>query len=115
MRVIAISVMWYMAGLFLFYHMADFSKIEWQSAYYIWDKAKDLLFVSALLYNFKRMKLSLTVVFIFCVIRLLWEIVANITSTDINNSKVIDWIFVAFMIIWFVATIKELIEWQKVK
>ena len=115
MKWVVVAAVWYMAGLLLFYYAADYSNQHWVSGFYIWDKTKDLLFVTAIMVNLKQFRKSFKTIFYFCIIRLVWEIVADITRVDINNSNVIDWIFLVFLILWLMAAIKELKAWRSAK
>lgn len=107
---LVVAAVWYFIGMLCFYHIADFSKPDWGTAYYLWDKAKDLLFAGAIVYNIPRSKFK--IIFYFCIIRLVWEIAALTLNSDINNGRVIDWLFLLFVGIWVYQLSSE---WQKLK
>ena len=107
---VGISAAFYFLGLVCFYHIADFSKPEWVVPFYLWDKAKDLLFSAVITYKVPKSKFK--TIFYFCVIRLGWEITALTINSNINNSKAIDFLFLLFMGIWGYQLIRE---WSKSK
>lgn len=107
---IGISAAFYFLGLVCFYHIADFTKPEWGVAYYLWDKAKDVLFSAVISYKIPKSKFK--TIYYFCVIRLGWEIAALTINSNINDSKVIDFLFLLFIVIWVYQLIRE---WSKSK
>ena len=107
------SIMWYLLGLLLFYHMADFGKPFWGHLYYVWDKGKDVLLLVTLAGLAPRHRKQILPVIIFSIIRFLWEVATWIISTDINGSRVIDYLFLLCLAAYLWPFIKESKEWQK--
>lgn len=107
------SIMWYLLGLLLFYHMADFSNPVWGHLYYVWDKGKDVLLLVALAGLAPKHRKQILPVIIFSIIRLLWEVAAWLINQNINGSKVIDYLFLLCLVVYLWPFIKESKEWQK--
>lgn len=63
-------------------------------AYYLWDKGKDCLFIFCLLLFCEPLRRFLFIVFIYSLIRLLWQIFITITNEDINDIR---WINVTWL------------------
>lgn len=105
---------WYFIGMLTFYQFADFSTPAWAKWYYLWDKTKDVLLAAVIGYSINWGS-SFKIIFYFCLIRLLWEVAALIISADINDSRVIDWLFLVFLTMWFYTMLNEVRKWQKPK
>lgn len=95
-----------MLGLLVFYHIADFSQTDWKNAYYLWDKSKDLILISAIYFLTKRQR-SVLVIVMFSAIRFVWELIADISKLDINNTIAINWLFILCLVAWILVMIKE--------
>ena len=106
MKAAQIGLVVYMLGLMVFYHMADFSHPDWKAAYYMWDKAKDLILILAIYLLTKRQR-ALLVILLFSAIRFLWELIADISHTDINNIVAINWLFLVCLAAWGWLMLKE--------
>lgn len=107
----AIGGYFFMAGMLIFLTLKvvpnDFVTYK---AYYLWDKAKDCLFLFCLLLFCEPLRRFLFVVFIYSLIRLLWQIFITATSEDINDIR---WINVTWLILVTYMTylsIKEMIN-----
>lgn len=109
---IALAICVYMIGLLILYTWGQLSD-GWYEYYYLWDKCKDLLLVSALYYCAGRLRWAVLPVVLFSIIRLLWQIVSTITGLDINNTKAVGILFIAMAFTCSFLTIKELLKWHK--
>lgn len=109
------AIVFYILGLFVFYFIADYQYKEWKEIYYLWDKTKDVILWVAAYQLLKRLRPYLLPVVIFSIIRVLWDLTAWIISEDINNTKVIDWLFILLplSIIWIY--LNELRQCQRLK
>lgn len=93
-----ISIYFYILGRLIFAVYADFSSTVWNDVYYIWDAAKDLLFVVAIQNLIPKSERWITKpVLIFCLLRLLWEIINPFTTVGINHPKAVDAAFLALI------------------
>lgn len=106
MKWASFSLVFYMLGLLVFYHIADFSQTDWKNAYYLWDKSKDLILISAIYFLTKRQR-SVLVIVMFSAIRFVWELIADISKLDINNTIAINWLFILCLVAWILVMIKE--------
>lgn len=113
MKWLQLFLIWFLIGMTVFYHMADFSQPVWSHIYYLWDKGKDVLIMAALIALAPRLKKFVLPVFVFSIIRFLWEVAAWVINEDINNSKVIDYLFLLCLGVYLWIFIKESKEWQK--
>lgn len=91
------------AGFFLLAGMLLFLSIKllpsdplFRGAYYLWDKTKDCLLFYCLLLLCPSIRRFLLVVFIYSLIRLLWQIYITVTSEDINDIR---WIVATWSIL----------------
>lgn len=84
----------YIVGMLVFYRWGQLNT-NWYEYYYIWDKSKDVLFLIGIYYLVPRwFRLAVVPVIIFSLVRLLWQIISTFTGLNINNTKVIGWLFV---------------------
>lgn len=109
----ALSV--YIIGLLILYTWGQFNQ-GWYEYYYLWDKGKDLLFfigIHCLIEN--RYKWAVKPVIFFSIIRFVWQIISSITEWNINNVKIVGWLFIVLALICSFLTLKELIKWHRQK
>lgn len=104
---VIIASVWYFVGMICFYHIADWQIEGWVNGYYFWDKGKDLLFAGAITFNVPVYGKQFKTIFYFCIIRLAWEVAALTMNSDINNSMVINILFLLFPLIWVWQLLKE--------
>jgi len=87
----------FIVGILLFLTKADFSKEGWTEAYFLWDKAKDILALCLLYILKKNFRLYLRLIIGLATIRFIWDIIAYSLKIDINLQPVIT-------ILWGIAT-----------
>lgn len=110
---IAVGIAVYIVGLLVFY-VWGIVNTGWHEYYYLWDKGKDLLvFIAMYEIANKRLKKAIKPVIIFSIIRFLWQVISSVTSSDINNVKAVDYLFVTLVLVCSYLTIKDLYEWHK--
>ena len=113
MKWLKFFLIWFLIGMTVFYHLADFSQPVWSHIYYVWDKGKDVLVMAALIAVAPRFKKFVLPIFIFSIIRFLWEVASWVIQADINNSKVIDYLFLLCLAVYLWIFTNEWKEWQK--
>jgi hypothetical protein len=93
------SIAFYVLGLLVFTTMATFGVNYWDSIYFIWDKAKDSIFLFTI-WQFSKKKYHNTMrpVFILSLVRLLWDFVANLTGIYVNNTLAVGILFTLYII-----------------
>lgn len=85
-NVLNISLIWYAVGITVCWILIFTSVQHWADVYYIWDKSKDVLLMLVILYLIPRHRILPTAfVFVYTILRLLWEIVSIIIQADINT------------------------------
>ena len=101
-------IVFFIAGLLLFYTKAIFDFELWNAVYFLWDKGKDLLILIVLwdIVNKKSRKI-LTPVLWLSGIRFLWEIVSLISGVNVNNNLWVAVFFTLLSIYVLYATIKN--------
>lgn len=107
----AIVAYLFMAGMLLFLTLKVVpNDIPVYKAYYLWDKAKDLLFLFCLLLFCEPLRRFLFVVLIYALIRFLWQIFITITNEDINDIRWINatWLTLASYMTYL--SIKEMLN-----
>lgn len=86
----------------------------WHDLYYLWDKAKDLLlFIAIFFLVHKKVRWAIKPIIVFSSIRLIWQIISSLTGLNINNTKIVGWLFIAAATISDYLFIKGLIKWQR--
>lgn len=83
---------------------------DWRTyeAYYLWDKAKDCLFIFCLLLFCKPLRRFLLVILLYALIRLSWQIFIAITNENINDTRWINFIWLTTVIYMTYLSYKEL-------
>lgn len=89
------------------------------SLFYMWDKTKDLFYIGTILYFIPRpYRLPFWVVFIYSIIRVLWEITRPMTQWDINNPEAVIYLFTAMttgVVILLIWAMKKRNPWIELK
>ena len=94
-----IAIFYYIVGRLFFLTRARFDYSPWPEAYYIWDAGKDALFALAVMHMMrKENRWVVHPVLIFCIIRLIWEIINPFTTVEINHPKVVVTFFLSLLI-----------------
>lgn len=113
-RIISFAGLFFLAGMLLFLTVKLLpSEPLFQGAYYTWDKSVHcvLWFCIAMLYE--PLRRFLLIIFTYNLIRLLWQIIVDLTGEDINHPR---WITITWLtlVTYFVyLSVKELInEWK---
>lgn len=110
---IAVALSVYIIGLLILYTWGTLNQ-GWYEYYYLWDKGKDTLLVMAMYCLAEnRLKWAIKPVIIFSIVRFLWQVTSSITSWDINNIKVVDYLFILLALICSYLSLKELYKWHK--
>lgn len=107
----AIAAYVFMAGMLLFLTLKIVpNDIPVYKAYYLWDKAKDFLFLFCLLLFCEPLRRFLFVVLVYALIRFLWQIFITITNEDINDIRWINatWLTLASCMTYL--SIKEMLN-----
>ena len=108
---IALSLIWYLLGLIVFYTFGQIGIDYWAEIYYVWDKAKDVLFIWAI-YQLIKGKAFLWVL-IFSIIRFVWEIFSLILGTSVNNEKAVAALFLILSILCLAILLRDVSKWRK--
>lgn len=114
MRLYAIAVTWYLIGLLTFYTLGIIEKPIWPVAYYVWEKTKDLLLISAIAAKPAKTP-YIKSVYVFALLRLIWEIVSYTAEWNINSKKAVGILFIILAITITYVLCKELIKWERQK
>lgn len=107
----AIAAYVFMAGMLLFLTLKVVpNDILVYKAYYLWDKAKDFLFLFCLTLFCEPLRRFLFVVLVYALIKFLWQIFITITSEDINDIRWINatWLTTASYMTYL--SIKEMLN-----
>ncbi len=108
------ALIYYMGGMLVFYAAADFDKVGWVKAWWIWCMTKETVFVAALYLILKPYRRVIYPVLYFSVIRSVWEIVAQLWDQDINNTHIINALFYILCMITIGRLAKDLKnQWAK--
>lgn len=113
-RWITLIVWYFVAGLLLFHVEADFSKMSWQNAYYLWQKSLDLLFF-LILYSIVPNGRSVFIPVIFySIVRLCFQVITIIAKTDTNDQRIVNTLYLILLGIFIYQSIKEIRkEWYQ--
>src|SRR5690606_30010706 len=113
MKMIVIAISFYLIGLMLFNTSAVFDSYWWHSFYFLWDKGKDVLFISAIYFVVKHRYVLWLL--IYSIIRFLWELLTNLKAWNANNDS---WVMISFLLLTLICSgvfIKESLKWLKQK
>ncbi len=112
MIVYAISMSFYLIGYLIFASCATFGIQYWVTGYFLWDKAKDVLFLTSI-YHAPKNSTSLMPMILFAGARFVWEIISAITEWNINNTKAVGFLFMASALTIGIILWQELMKWQR--
>lgn len=92
-KIVAASVGFYVAGLLLFFAMADWERPGWTESYWMWTMAKDTLFLTAIYLSNPKNRRIIFPILLFSIFRSVWEIIAQCFNKDANSTRVVDFLF----------------------
>lgn len=100
---IKITISFIVIGLIVFTSMATFDygiySEHWGRSYALWDKGKDcLLLYLAWDLSYKKYGNLLLPLFIFMILRLVWDFISWGTGLSINNTKAVGVLFIIYII-----------------
>lgn len=106
-----VASFFFMGGMLLFLAIKLLpSDPLFHGAYFVWDKFKDCLFLLTLILCNKQARRFLSFVFIYALIRFLWQIITIITGEDINTSKFVNSTWLILVIYMTYLSIKEMLK-----
>lgn len=108
---IALAFAWYLIGLIVFYTFGQLGVSYWTDLYFIWDKAKDCLFIGTIFLLVKGR--AIYWILIFSIIRFLWEIFSSTFGVSVNSEKAVAALFLILAAICLVILISESTKWRK--
>jgi hypothetical protein len=110
-RLVTIAAYTFIGGmvLFLSIKVAD-NDLATYKTYYLWDKAKDCLFIFCLLILCEPLRRFLLIVLFYSLIRFLWQIFITVTNENINDIRWINITWLILVIYMTYLSIKELIK-----
>lgn len=104
MKMTAIACCFILVGMLYCY--ADLP--GWQKWYFIWDKTKDVMLLASLTLlapkAYRRIPLF---TLIFVSIRLIWDIIVEITGIYINHPLAVNILFIILLMVCVTAVLKE--------
>ena len=106
----------YLIGIMFFYSVAVFELPKWAFIYYSWDKLLDGgVFAWAALYDLSKQPIRPVIkpIFLFSVIRFLWEVVSYFTGVSINNEWVVALLFLILLCVIALITFIEFDKHEK--
>ena len=105
---IKFTIAFIVIGLIAFTSMAVFEQEIWARGYALWDKGKDVLLVG-IIAELSRKKYGqlFMPLFYFVIIRLAWDVISWITGLDVNNAKVVGFLFIIYSIYVLYKLIKD--------
>ncbi len=109
------ALLFYLLGVMVFLTAADFSIIHWVNAYYVWDKLKDVILITAIYALLPKYRKSIRWALGYAMIRVGWEVAAWIMELDVNGKKAVNSLFLVLATAVVVLVVKDLKEWQKQK
>lgn len=100
-----------MVPFLVFYSMAAADNTNWHHAYWIHDKAKDVLIMYALYrLTWKQYRYIPLVCAFFLSIRLLWHIITVTFGVSINHPTAINYLFIILVTVCITIMVKETIR-----
>lgn len=113
MRLLVIAIVFYLGGLAIHLTYGNNSP-GYTAFYYIWEKGKDLLFLLSILYLIpKEHRWLIKPLWIYALIRLLWEIIKPFTDLATDHPTVIKGLFTALLTGVIILLIKDLRQRKK--
>lgn len=94
---IFLAIAWYLIGLLVFLTKGQFNlhSPEWDKGYYLWDKLKDVIFIAAIIKPIPfSIRWAVKPIFVYAIIRFIWEIISTFTGLTVNNPKVMGILFI---------------------
>lgn len=111
--IVGLSLAFYIIGLLVFLTWGKING-EWADWFYLWDKCKDLFFITCIyLLIDRRHKWIVKVVAVYATIRVIWEITTMISGWNVNNAAAVGWLFILLSSICTFLTLKELLKWRR--
>lgn len=93
-------ILFFMGGIIVFYGFADWDIPIWNYIYYVWNKTEDTVaFACIYLIAPTRYKNLIAPVLMFCIARMLWEILALLLGQDVNSILLTDYMFALTVLI----------------
>jgi hypothetical protein len=113
--ILRVAISLYLTGLLMFYSFAAFEITYWSWLYYGWDKlfgCSALLWYVVLIHT--KEKHLVKPVFVFSIIRFLWEIMSYFTGVTVSNEIAIAVLFILLIAVCLYLFIKDL-KWLKAR
>jgi hypothetical protein len=106
---IFIAIGWYITGLMIFLTTGLLDYNGFYPYYYLWDKAKDVIFLAAILrpIPFKE-RWAVKPILIYAIIRFVWEIIVTVTGWKINDVKAMAILFLAMLAVCLYLMVTDL-------
>lgn len=113
MKLVASTCLFILIGLMTFYISPIVNRPDMYYWYYLWDKGKDVLLIGCVVAllpkQYKRIPLF---VFIFAIIRFIWDIIVESTGIYVNHPLAVNILFATLVAACITVVITE---WRKLK
>lgn len=112
---LVITVVWFMAGSITFTVWPDYDMKIWNSAYFIWDAARDLL-ITLTLFDLipKTQRWLLKPPIIYLIIRLIWEVINSVVVIGSHRDKIESTGFLVLSVGLALLLLRDLVKrWQQ--
>lgn len=108
MRLLSVAITVYIMGLLTFYVAASFNTKLWDIAYFGWDKVADCgILFWWFLYSIPQYKRIVKWLFVFSIIRFIFDVQYVFTGISVNNEVLVAFLFLILIIIVGVLTLRE--------
>lgn len=110
---VVIALFFYLIPLLLFHTVAVFGT-DWDIAYYVWQKASDVLFIVAIRQLVPHLRTIIVPILLYSTLRLCLQIAGIFKETDQNTQYIITVLYLAALAATLFLTIKYLEkEWKE--